>query len=174
MGLSLDPLGPHFGRPTFELIAFVLVRLSPDECWRTPVESKRILRNRLAIIEVLRQKVFNSRLPQQAESKKQGGRRCVARRASSIMEGCENQFRQRIEAENRGQARSSRLRYLARRPRWGGGSLRAFRRAGVIFDAVLFESCVGGVAVAMTFSSIFHFKFWFRWGVVLAAFLGAF
>ena len=52
-------------------------------------------------------------------------------------------------------------------------SLRAFRRAEVIFDAVLFESCVGGVAVAMTFSSIFHFKFWFRRGVVLAAFLGA-
>ena len=26
----------------------------------------------------------------------------------------------------------------------------------------------------MAFSSIFHFKFWFRWGVVLAAFLGAF
>ena len=87
--------------------------------------------------------------------------------------------REPISAENRGRgskagARSSRLRYLARRPRWGGGSLRAFRRAGVIFDAVLFESCVGGVAVAMTFSSIFHFKFWFRWGVVLAAFLGAF
>ena len=39
---------------------------------------------------------------------------------------------------------------------------------------MLFESCVGGVAVAMTFSSIFHFKFWFRRGVVLAAFLGAF
>ena len=31
LGLSLDALGPHFGRPTFELIAFVLVRLSPDE-----------------------------------------------------------------------------------------------------------------------------------------------
>ena len=43
LGLSLDALGPHFGRPTFELMAFVLVRLSPDECWRTPVESKRIL-----------------------------------------------------------------------------------------------------------------------------------
>ena len=49
---------------------------------------------------------------------------------------------------------------------------RAFRRAGVIFDVVLFESCVGGVAVAMTFASIFHFKCWFLWGVVLAAFLG--
>ena len=68
LGLSLDPLGPHFGRPTFELIGFVLVRLSPDECWRTPVESKRILRNRLAIIEVLSQKFSNSRLPPQAES----------------------------------------------------------------------------------------------------------
>ena len=56
---------------------------------------------------------------------------------------------------------SIRLWYLARRPWWGGGSLRAFRRAEVIVDAVLFESCVGGVAVAMTFASIFHFKFWF-------------
>ena len=86
--------------------------------------------------------------------------------------------REPISAENRG--REPRRRQgtlelgLARRPRWGGGSLRAFRRAGVIFDAVLFESCVGGVAVAMTFSSIFHFKFWFRRGVVFAAFLGAF
>ena len=105
LGLSLDPLGPHFGRPTFELIAFVLVRLSPDECWRTPVESKRILRNRLAIIEVLRQKFSNSRLPPQAESQKQGGRRCVARRASSIMEGYKNQFRQRIEAETKGRGK---------------------------------------------------------------------
>ena len=40
-------------------------------------------------------------------------------------------------------------------------SLRAFRWAEVIFDAVLFESCVGGVAVAMTLASIFYFKFWF-------------
>ena len=31
---------------------------------------------------------------------------------------------------------------LARRPRWGGGSLRAFCRAKVIVDAVLFESYV--------------------------------
>ena len=44
---------------------------------------------------------------------------------------------------------------LARRPRWGGGSLRAFRRAGFIFDAVLFESCGGGVAGAKTVASIF-------------------
>ena len=88
LGIFLEPLGPYFGRPTFELIGFVLVRLSPDECWRTPVESKRILRNRLVIIGVYRHlmfsKVSDSRLPQQAESKKQGGRRCVARRASSI------------------------------------------------------------------------------------------
>ena len=42
-------------------------------------------------------------MPQQAEFKKQGGRRCVARRASSIMEGYENQFRQRIAAEVKGE-----------------------------------------------------------------------
>ena len=64
--------------------------------------------------------------------------------------------------------------HLARRPWWGGGSLRAFRRAEVIVNAVLFESRVGGVAVAMTFASIFHFEFWFLWGVGLGAFLGAF
>ena len=40
-------------------------------------------------------------------------------------------------------------------------SLRAFRRAEVIFDAVLFESCVGGIAVAMTLASIFHVQFVF-------------
>ena len=50
-------------------------------------------------------KVPNKRLPQQAESKKQGGRRCVARRASSIMEGYENELRQRIEAENQGEGK---------------------------------------------------------------------
>ena len=77
-------------------------------------------------------------------------------------------------AKNQGLGQEALELNLARRPGWGGGSLRAFRRAGVIFDAVLFESCVGGVAVAMTFSSIFHFKFWFRRGVVVAAFLGAF
>ena len=44
----------------------------------------------------------------------------------------------------------------------------------VIVDAVLFESCVGGVAVAMTVASIFHFEFWFLWGVVLHAILVAF
>ena len=38
---------------------------------------------------------------------------------------------------------------LARRTRWGGGALRAFRRAEIIFDVVLFERCVGGVAVAV-------------------------
>ena len=57
-----------------------------------------------------------------------------------IMEGYENQFWQRIPAENRGrepkaEARNSRLRYLARRPWWGGGALRAFRRAEIIFEA---------------------------------------
>ena len=63
---------------------------------------------------------------------------------------------------------------LARHPGWGGGALRAFRRAEIIFDVVLFESCVGGVAVAMTVASIFYFEFWFLWGVVLNAFLVAF
>ena len=50
---------------------------------------------------------------------------------------------------------------LARRPGWGGGSLRAFRRAEVIVDAVLFESCVGGVAFAMSLHrySILSFGF---------------
>ena len=51
----------------------------------------------------------------------------------------------------------------------GGGrriqALRAFRRAEIVFDVVLFESCVGGVAVAMTVASIFYFEFWFLWGV---------
>ena len=75
-----------------------------------------------------------------------------------------------ISAENRG--REPRQRQgtleldLARRPRWGGGALRAFRRAEIVFDVVLFESCVGGVAVAMTVASIFYFEFWFLWGVV--------
>ena len=45
-------------------------------------------------------------------------------------------------------------------------ALRAFRRAEIIFDAVLFESRVDGVAVAMTVASIFHFEFWFLRGVV--------
>ena len=54
---------------------------------------------------------------------------------------------------------------LARHPEWGGGALRAFRRAEIVFDVVLFESCVGGVAVAMTVASIFYFEFWFLWGV---------
>ena len=52
-------------------------------------------------------------------------------------------------------------------------SLRAFHQAVAMVDAELFESCVGGVAVAMTVASIFHFEFWFLWGVVLGAFLGA-
>ena len=50
---------------------------------------------------------------------------------------------------------------------------RAFRSAEIIVDAVLFESCVGGVAVAMTVASIFYFEFGFLWGVVSNAFLGA-
>ena len=38
-------------------------------------------------------------------------------------------------------------------------ALRAFRRAEIIFDVVLFDSCVGGVAAAMTVASIFYFEF---------------
>ena len=38
-------------------------------------------------------------------------------------------------------------------------ALRAFRRAELVVDAVLFQSCVGEVAVAMTFASIFHLEF---------------
>ena len=60
--------------------------------------------------------------------------------------------REPILAENRGRepragARSSRLRCLARRPRWGGGALRAFRRAEIIIETVPFDSylsCVVG------------------------------
>ena len=95
-----------FWASSCQLNLLVFARLSPDECWRVPAESKRILRNRFVIIGTYRHLIFskvsNSRLPQQAESKKQGGRRCVARRASSIMEGYENQFRQRIAAEIKG------------------------------------------------------------------------
>ena len=53
-------------------------------------------------------------------------------------------------------------------------SLRAFCRAEVIIDAVLFESCVGGVAVAMTVASFCNFEFWFLWCVVLRALVGGF
>ena len=38
---------------------------------------------------------------------------------------------------------------------------------------MLFESCVGGVAGAMTVASIFHSEFWFLWGVGLGVFWGA-
>ena len=74
--------------------------------------------------------------------------------------------REPISAENRGRgskagARSSRLRCLARRPRWGGGALRAFRRAEIIFEAVLFESCVGEAAGSLAVASIFFFEGWY-------------
>ena len=52
---------------------------------------------------------------------------------------------------------------LARRPRWGGGALRAFRRAEIIFEAVLFESCVGEAAGSMAVASIFFFEGWYLW-----------
>ena len=88
LGTLFGPTWPSFWASNFRINRLVLARLSPDECWRVPAESKRILRNRLVAIGVHRHlmfsKVLNSRLPQQAEFKKQGGRRCVARRASSI------------------------------------------------------------------------------------------
>ena len=61
-----------------------------------------------------------------------------------------------------------RSRTLRARPSrgWRIQALRAFRRADIIFDARLFESRVGGVAVAMTVASVFYFEFWFLWGVV--------
>ena len=57
---------------------------------------------------------------------------------------------------------------LARRS--GGGALRAFHRAEIMFDAVLFERCVGGVAGAMAVASILLLEFWFLWGIVLGCF----
>ena len=94
------------------------------------------------------------------------------------MEGYENKFQQRIPAENQGREPGLRQGIpelgLVRRPQWGGGALRAFRLAEIVVDEVLFGSSVGGVAVAMTVASIFHFEFWFLWGVVLNAFLVAF
>ena len=53
-------------------------------------------------------------------------------------------------------------------------SLRAFRRAEIIFDVVLFERSVGGVAVPMTLASIFQCEIWFLWDVVSGSFLGVF
>ena len=89
LGTLFDPTWPSFWASNFRINRLILARLSPDECWRVPAESKRILRNRLVIIEVHRHLIFlkvsNRRLPQHAESKKQGGRRCVARWASSIV-----------------------------------------------------------------------------------------
>ena len=78
------------------------------------------------------------------------------------MEGGKNQICRKIEGNGKGALALG----LARRPGWGGGSLRAFGRAEVIVGAVLFEGCVGGVAVAVTVASIFHFEFWFIWGAV--------
>ena len=55
---------------------------------------------------------------------------------------------------------------LARRPRWGGGALRAFRWAEISFEAVLFESCVGEAAGSLAVASFFFFR---GLGVVLGA-----
>ena len=61
-------------------------------------------------------------------------------------------------AKNQGLGQGALAAELARRPGWGGGALRAFE---IIFDVVLFESCVGGVAAAMTVASVFYFEFGF-------------
>ena len=81
------------------------------------------------------------------------------------MEGYKNQICQKIEGKGQGALAFD----LARRPGWGGGSL-AFRRAGFIFDAVLFERCVGGVVDAMVVASNLFLVCWFLWGIVLGAF----
>ena len=40
-------------------------------------------------------------------------------------------------------------------------ALRAFRRAEIIFEAVLFESCVGEAAGSLAVASIFFFEGWY-------------
>ena len=68
------------------------------------------------------------------------GRPGGMRRASGeIIEGYENIQKRRGE---RGQGQGYLEACLARRPGWGGGSLRALRRAEVI-DVVSFDRCVG-------------------------------
>ena len=62
-------------------------------------------------------------------------------------------FRKKNLAKNQGLGQEALESNLARRLRWGGVALRAFRRAEIIFDAVLFESCVGGVGGVFVFDS---------------------
>ena len=73
---------------------------------------------------------------------------------------------ERTPGKNRGREPRRRQgtleRGLARRPRWGGGALRAFRRAEIVFEAVLFESCVGEAAGSLAVASIFFFEGWYR------------
>ena len=77
LGILFGPTWPSFWASNFRINRLILARVSPDEYWRVPAKSKRILRNRLVIIEghlhLIFSKVSNSRLPQQAEFKKQGG-----------------------------------------------------------------------------------------------------
>ena len=40
-------------------------------------------------------------------------------------------------------------------------ALRAFRRAEIVFEAVLFESCVGEAAGSLAVASIFFFEGWY-------------
>ena len=101
-----------------------------------PTESQRILRNRFVIIGIYRHLIFtkvsNSRLPQQAEAKNQGG--AAVRRPQGVFNY--GGVRVQIPAENSGRDRrqgpGALECHLARRPRWGGGALRAFRRAEFI------------------------------------------
>ena len=49
-------------------------------------------------------------------------------------------------------------------------ALRAFRRAEIIFDVVLCESCGGGVVGATAVAWILLLVFSFLWGAVLSSF----
>ena len=83
-----------------------------------------------------------------------------------IMEGGKDLFRQKnwanVGKESIGKFKAILEADLARRPWWGGGALRAFRRAEIIFEAVLFESCVGEAAGSLAVASIFFFEGWYR------------
>ena len=76
------------------------------------------------------------------EVKKEGGllfwgRFCGMRGVpGEPMEGYENELRQRIPAENQGEGKELSKSGLARRLRWGGGTLRAFRRTALYEKSV--------------------------------------
>ena len=83
------------------------------------------------------------------------------------MEGGKNLFWEKnwanLGKESIGRFKGTTEADLARRPRWGGGALRAFRRVESIFEAVLFESCVGEAAGPMAVASFFVFECWYFW-----------